>query len=175
MITLNLLPADRKHRAEVSAEEARWLPAMLTVALVAVLLAGGSFFLGSLLTVRQESLDAQLQSLQTTGQRKLSDIVNQTTKLNTSINLLSTKIGTVRSWSSDLASVINLLPADITVTALNLTSTGQLRLEGVAKTRLSFLSLQTALTNTPLLKNVTTKSTASKRENVPFVYTAQLP
>lgn len=175
MISLNLLPTDRKHRVAVAQEQARWIPAIVEVMLVAVFLTGGTFFLHSLLEIRAQNLNNQLLSLQTSGQRKLADIVTQTTKLNTAIALLDGKVKTARSWSTDLGTIMKLLPPDVTVTSLSVSAAGQVHLEGIAKTRLSFLSLQEILTETSTLKNVTTKSTASKRDNVPFIYTAELP
>lgn len=174
MISLNLLPAEQKHDVALSREEARWQPAIMIVAIVSIVMVIAVYFGQAVLSLRLQTLDSQLQSLQTAGQQKLTDVIDQTTKLNADISLVDAKLGTVRSWSKDMAAILQLLPPDIAVTSLVVDTQGQVRLEGVAATRLSFLSLQTALTSSSILKNVSTTSTASKRDNVPFIYSAQL-
>lgn len=175
MINLNLLPAQLKKAAHQSLEFSRWQPAMLMITFSSIIIFMATFFIHSLLSVHGQSIKAQFTASQTTSTKRTGDITAQTSQLNTTTASLATGLTKPRSWANDLGKIIAILPADVTLTSINLTSDGHIKIDGTAKTRLAFLSLQTTLTSSPLLKNVTTTSTASKRDNVPFSYSAVLP
>ncbi len=174
MIELNLLPIEQKQRADVRRQLERWQPAMVAVMAGTVACSLVGVFVGLLLNIHDSSLKSQLDSNHSSSNQKAVEITGQIQSLNFTISSLSAPLAMTRSWSHDLVRVINEIPDAITLTKLHVTSTGEVQLEGVAQNRLAFLSLQTALTNSQVLSHVTTTSTASKRENVPFIYHAQL-
>ncbi len=174
MMSFNLLPPDRKLAMARSAEFGRWQPAMIGIAAFSLGLLGLTFFANAMLVQHERTVQASLASSQTSGRREIGDITAQTSQLNQTISDLTIGLPQARSWSADLTKIITLLPDDISITNIKMTNDGHLTLEGLAKTRLAFLSLQTILTSTPILKNVNTSSTASRRDNVPFSYTATL-
>ncbi|MBI5466654.1 MAG: hypothetical protein HY975_00350, partial [Candidatus Kerfeldbacteria bacterium] len=87
---------------------------------------------------------------------------------------LQTSLGTSRQWSTVLSNLLALLPADVTVSSLDVLNNGKVTLTGVAATRQSFLALDEAMKKSPLLTGVTTASQPSKRTDLPFSYTAVL-
>jgi Tfp pilus assembly protein PilN len=124
---------------------------------------------------RSQRLSAELTQLQTSARNNSAkDVTQKTTAVNATVNILATALGTPRAWAKDGSSVLSILPANVTVQKLTLQDNGQIQLTGLAKTRAVFLALQEALTSSPILQNVTTSSTASKKDDVPFDYQAAL-
>lgn len=175
MIRLNLLPAERKHQAALWLELDHWQPTMLSLMVGSIVILLVSIFVGLLLGIHDTSLQAQLKSKTTTGDQKVTLVTSQIEGLNTTIDSVARQTTTPRSWAKDVATVLNILPDNVTVTTFSLSAAGEIQLEGVAATRLAFLALQSTLTSSSVFKSVSTTSSASKRENVPFVYHAQLP
>lgn len=175
MTLLNLLPADVRQRLEQTRRLSRWQSSLWWLAANCIVLGVVVFFVSTWLGIHQETLRTQNISTSTAGDKRAQSITAQTQRLNSTIQMLTATIGSEHDWSASAQAVLQLLPADVTVSKLTVTSLGQVTLTGEAKTRQAFLQLQSILTSTTALKNVTTTSTASKPTNVPFAYSARLP
>lgn len=153
----------------------RWQRAATAAALATVVIAAAAVSESVVLRQRANRVHQQLETLQA-GIRKdaVSDITSRTNALNDAVKALQLVLGASRSWSNDVAAVAAILPPGVTLSSLDLSAAGQLRLEGVAATRQSFLALDKALKNSQRLSQVTTTSLPAKRTNLPFAYSAAL-
>lgn len=140
MINLNLLPTDRKHAVALGDELSRWQPAMVAVATSGLILLGLTLFASAMLGVHHDSIATQLNTGPGGSQRQTDTITQQTAQLNTTISSLSAGLTQPRSWSRDLATVIDLFPADVTVTTLSLSGAGHIHLEGAASLEIGFVN-----------------------------------
>lgn len=175
MVTINLLPPDDKHIIRTEHMFWRWQRALIWTMLGSLVITGGliagQWMLNrSSAAVRQRVTDLQQRQAKDSS----SDITGLTSKLNATIKTIQTGLGTPRSWATDIAGLVAVLPADVTLTKLDITGTGHVTFEGTAATRQSFLTLDEVLKKTTLLKNVSTTSQPARRTDVPFTYTATL-
>lgn len=175
MIVLNLLPAERKKGVATILTMERWRPSMLASTIVILLLVGAMQVVTWQLQRHQNDIHAQFEAQQKSlAEKETGDIRQTTLHLNDTIKQLATLTARPRAWSTDSAAILSGLPADITVSNLTIQASGQVQLEGLAKTRASFLALTKALEQNKALSSVKTSSTASKRDNIPFAFTAVL-
>jgi Tfp pilus assembly protein PilN len=103
-----------------------------------------------------------------------ADVTKLTQQVNNQIAILKKTLGTGRPVRTPAVTILNAMPKGVAITKLSFESTGIVRIEGVADTRSTFLQLQDVMKTLTVLKNATTTSTASKREQLPFIYTAKL-
>lgn len=174
-MSLNLLPPDYKDQLAKKNLWQHWQRALVFVMSVCLLLTAGTFAEERWLAARARQLGTDLDQAKisaTAGQKE--NVSTVTTTLNTTIKNLGQVVTTPRSWSHDVSQVAAILPADVTLQNLSVATGGVISLEGIAPTRVAFIALDDALRKSPLLKNVQTKSAPSKRENLPFLYTAVL-
>ena len=151
------------------------LSAVMVLAVMVVIGTGSLAAFYFMLNAHSAEVKEQLAHVrlsQTTTKGK--DISATTSQLNTTIISLAIALGTPRSWASDTAVIEAGLPSAVTITSLTINVNGSFRLVGTADSRQSFVQLQEALTKNAKLKDVTTKSTASKRVDVPFDFTGTL-
>ncbi len=175
MITLDLLPPAQKRQLRLATMTDRWQQALVTAALVTVIVAAATVAELTALRQRANRTHRQLETIQASIQKDAAlDITARTDALNTAVKVLQQVLGRTRSWSDDIAKIIAILPPGVTLSSLDLQTNGQVRLEGLAATRQSFLALDKALKNDKQLSNVTTTSVPAKRTNLPFTYSASL-
>lgn len=173
MITLNLLPAADKATVLRQAVLRRWRSAVAIFFVVTIVAGLGLEAERFLLRQHQRDVSLRLGQLQAEAARSTSaDITETTQRLNRTVTALNGVSAHPRSWARDVSAVLAALPNTVTLSRVSLAADGVLTLEGVTTTRATFLSLQQLLTSSPLLTSVSTNSTASKRDNVPFLYTA---
>lgn len=175
MITLNLLPPAVKRNYESAEQLHHWLRALIVVALTVFVGTAGVVGLWVMLdrhasTVRTELQEVHDRQATSSGQ----DIETITQQLNTTIKLLTTTLGTPRSWTSDTADILSGLPTTISISSVEIKNNGQFHLVGVADSRQSFVQLEGVLKTNTKLSNIFTTTTASKRVAVPFDFTGQL-
>ena len=103
-----------------------------------------------------------------------ADVTKLTQRVNNQISVLRKTLGSTRNYHTPIVGLLNSLPAGITITKVTFEPAGTVRIEGIADTRSSFLLLQDVMKSSTVVKNATTSSTASKREQLPFVYTGKL-
>lgn len=174
--SLNLLPPTAKRVVRLEELYDRWRGGLLTLSVVLALLAGGLSAERWLLAAHDEDLQAELQHQQAIiNQKGALDITRATLEVNNKITLLSSALPVSRHWSATIGPILAELPAGIVVDTLEISSAGKVTLKGVAQTRASFLALQAAMATSSALDQPTTTDTASKRENLPFTYVANLP
>jgi hypothetical protein len=172
---LNLLPPNQKQVVSEENTVIHWRGSLLLVAMMGLLMIAGlalaHFQLQSRVRQTGDQLTQQQLILQRTG---ATDITAVTERVNFDINLLSQALGAELRWVTALTNITALVPSRIKITKLTITTRRQVTLEGVAETRAVFLGFDSTLRNTKLLTNVSTTSTASLRENLPFIYHAVL-
>jgi Tfp pilus assembly protein PilN len=175
MIRLNLLPPERLRKLASEATIGRWrLAAWLMTGAAAIVLIG-FFILSYGLKARQEKLAADVQKLN--AQFDTSDsgaIRRQIKSLNAAGAVFDQALVSNRSWAADMAAILNSLPAKTQLLELVITENGDVTISGVSKVRADFLAFDDAIKKNTLLGNVQTDSTASRRENLPYRYTATL-
>lgn len=173
MNTLNLLPSEQKKSWHQRQLLEGWQRS-LWVMLVAVVLMNGAAVAGSQwLLRRDQTLQADILRQQSSASGSTGSITNTIQQINTTLDPLSTALGTPRAWSSDLAKLLAAFPTKaITLSEMSLTATGQFDVSGTAAARADFLQLDALIKASPLLKNVTTDTRADRRENLPFHYQA---
>lgn len=172
---LNLLPPNYKQEQSRNELWHSWQRAVVLLAVVSLLSVGAAFAEHMWLQHRADLLSgtiSQLQAQSTASQKE--NITTVTTTLNGTIKSLGQLVEPTRAWSHDLSAVMAIIPSDNNLQSLTLSAGGNLTLIGVARTRASFIALDEALKASPLLKNVKTTSTPSKRDNLPFTYSAVL-
>lgn len=170
---LNLLPSEYKIELTKKRLWREWRRAAVLVAIVTVMATAGLAVGQYRLQQSADRLQGEIDALQRQkADAPSEDITTVTTTLNTTIVGLTQAMANPRSWASDLSRIASLIPAGITIQSMAVTGSGSVQLEGTAATRQSFISLDDALQTSPFLQQVTTTSTPSKRDNLPFVYTA---
>lgn len=172
-MSLNLLPPTYQHKLAARALWRQWRLAAIALAIVSVLITASLLSQQRWFDRRLVQLDRQVTQLQqaSTGPQS-ENITSITTALNGTIKELTQVVDAPRAWSYDLSLVMAIIPSAVTLQTVSLSSDGSLTLSGVAKTRASFIALDEALKKSPLLQSVTTTATPSRRENLPFTYTA---
>ncbi|MBI2984467.1 MAG: PilN domain-containing protein [Candidatus Kerfeldbacteria bacterium] len=174
MISLNLLPPERKQQLNRRATLHRWRAGMTLLLLTALF--GNLVFALDLWWLQQEqrSVEQQLAHVrQQASGSGLNAINEQTRHLNLTVQSLQTTLPASRSWGLDLSRLLNALPRNVVVTELRQNVAGQIEIAGLARTRTDFIALDDALKNSPALTNVSTDSIANKREDLPFLYQAE--
>lgn len=173
---LNLLPRTTKRLVELEATYDRWRGGLIVLIVVLTLFSGSLFGLQWMLEQRDHDLQAELRQEQALMNRKGAlDISQATIRVNEKITLLSATLPTGRNWAAVIRPILGEIPSGIEITGLEITATGQVSIKGTAKTRAAFLSLQQAMSTSKALVNPVTSDTASKREDLPFTYSASLP
>jgi len=172
---LNLLPPHEKETVALENTRHVWVSIFTAGIIVLILFIAGTWLLTRQLNLRVEKLAREELTLQqqATGSSTI-DLTRDTTKVNTQIELLKTVLGTDRDWSSLVRGILDELPPEVQLTSLKIAMGGGVTLTGTADTRASFLALQSALSKSSLLSNARTSDTPSKREALPFTYTASL-
>lgn len=172
MMLLTLLPDNRRGAMAATMLRQSWRRALSMLGLVSVIAVGTLGGLNVMLERRAQSLQSTLASMEAADARSQAGNLTKTTnQLNSTIKVFSDIMVNYQPWSSNLGRLITALPTGISVTALKVDATGHFTLEGMASTRTSFLNLQQALTAADWLQNIATTSTASRRDNLPFIYT----
>ncbi len=173
MIRLNLLPPERKQALRQRATVLRWRKVISLVVIFVLVGNGLAVAADQWLVRKQSSAQQSLEQLQRqSANSEIGTITNQIRTLNNTITPLATALPTNRDWAGDIATALNLLPANVTLEQLTLNLAGDISYSGTAQTRADFISLDTLLKQEPHLKNVQTDSQASRREALPFHYTA---
>ena len=175
MLRLNLLPLERKRAWELTQQFQRWRGA-LVVAGLACLLANAALY--ALDQYQNDQVAASATDLadwtKLNAKRESGQVTKTTTELNATVSGLQSIFSPISAAPGIVASFFNSLPSEITVTEAKFSSDGAFTFSGTATTRAAFLALRASLEANPAISNVTTDSTASVREKVPFLYTGQL-
>ncbi len=170
---LNLLPQQEKEELELHEILGRWQPSVYLLLMIGVVAFAGLFAARWVLDQRAKTLTQNIQTkIQLNSRQGALDIGQATVRVNEQARLLSQSLSGDMRWSEALTQILSVLPNDISVASLEITMSGSVSLKGVAKTRSSFLALDTALKGATFLTQVQTSDTASKREQLPFTYTA---
>ena len=174
MISLNLLPPRRLRHLATAVVLSRWRATAWLVtgsALLAVIsLQAVSFWLND----RNDTLLTEVQTFDQQFDRSEAGAIRRQIKsLNAAADIFDQAMPMGRSWSADLGLLINSLPSNAALTELTLTANGEVRLAGISKIRADFLAFDEAIKKNGVLTNVQTTSTANRRENLPYQYTAQ--
>jgi Tfp pilus assembly protein PilN len=172
---LNLLPPDQKRLVSEVHVVTHWRGGLLLIAIFSLMMVGGLVWTNADMQNRAQQLDEQLHHQQSVLQKSgTTDITAATVRLNIEIGLLSQALVSNRKWSDTAQDLISLATDKVRITKVVINARRQVTIEGVAETRVSFISFGTALQQAKSLSNVTTTSTASLRENLPFIYHAVL-
>lgn len=173
MIALNLLPPQiRRAQARAIIFEA-WKRAMVVLAIGCILINAGLFAMAHMLQVRQQRVESDFTKLsQQVDNSDLGTIRRNITTLDDTLRSVSQIIPTDRNWAGEMSKLVQSLPAGVLVTQLDWTPAGSITLHGIAKLRSDFVDLDAALKANPNLTNVQTSSQASRRDTLPFEYTA---
>lgn len=170
---LNLLPPAYRDAQLRKAHWQRWQQAAIMILVVAGLSAAATF--GSIQWQAQRigHLDTQLQNIEAlAAASKKGNVATVTQTLNNTIKKFDGIVDHPRSWNHDLSVLLGIFPAEVTIQKISLNAAGDVHVEGTATTRASFLTLDETLKKSPLLKSVATNSTPSKRNNLPYIYSA---
>ncbi len=144
---------------------------MIILLVFAVVGVGGLQVVSFMLQQHADTIHEHLLSLQQQqAQNSSTDISATTSTLNDTIKTLRSTLGTPQSWSANAAVVLRALPTGTTLSQLTIGPGRAFHVVGIADTRQTFLSLDSALQNPDVFSNVRTSSTASKRQSVPFDY-----
>lgn len=175
MLSLNLLPTDRKQKFQLERQLSRWRGAM------SIIILGGLFTMASVATMDwmlTQTLNKTTSSLATwqalSAKRESGQVKDVTVRLNASITGLQGLFSPLATHQQDIAQVLSTIPENIALNGATFNSDGSFTLSGVALTRAAFLSLRSALDASPVIESISTTSTANQRENLPFEYTGQL-
>lgn len=103
-----------------------------------------------------------------------ADVTKLTQRVNNQIALLRKTLSTTRNLHAPIVSLLNSFPSGVSITKITFEPNGNVKIEGIADTRSTFLTLQEVMKSSTVIKNATTASTASKREQLPFIYTGRL-
>jgi len=169
---LNLLPpadqASRRllQRYHVWLQIARW-PAILVICLLVIAQATSFRLARHQTTIQAEEIRVKAEASASPS--------GDVTKMTAEVNEAVTRLLAARStfvFPSRVATLLNTIPTDIRIQKIDIKDSGQVTIEGVAATRASFLAIDQALKQASFLTRVATTSTASKREDLPFTYTA---
>lgn len=168
---LNLLPAERQKELLQFQMWQNIIRLLIIPAILAFLLVLGSGV--TLWQLERHQIDIKAdEAKQVAAKTPSSDVTKLTQQVNDAARILRTTLPKSTDWSAEIVGILAAVPSDISLTKCTISATGAVTIEGVADTRASFLALQKSLTTTPLLKGAKTTDTASKRENIPFKYTA---
>lgn len=169
MLALNLIPPQLKDERQAVAVLKRWLSALRVLLFIVIFGTVGSIAAWQFLVRHDAAIQSDFDRLQQQqGVGTGTDITATTGKLNTTIQTISTTLGTPQSWPELTRTVLDILPDGVTITTFTLNPSGTFQITGSAESRQSFINLEQLLKNSPRLKNVTTTSSASKRTAVPF-------
>ncbi len=171
---LNLLPAQRKADIALRRTFEQWRRAGIIIILGVVLSSAG--IAGVTMQLRQRTTDVStdIALLAQSPTSKNTAITTSTNSLNQTIRLFSSILPTSRSWNASIATILNELPNNITVSQCLIRPDGTFTLVGTAATRSSFLELDTTMKTSKKFTGVSTNSQASRKDNVPFSYTGAL-
>jgi len=172
---LNLLPPtlQAQRRAEARFSAINRLLRIPTIGIVlTIILTQSALFLMQqhYQSLRKDEMRAREEAAATPS----ADVTKLTQRVNNQISVLRKSLGTTRNFHNPVVTLLNSFPAGITITKITIEPAGTVRIEGVADTRSSFLLLQDVMKSSSVVKNATTTSTASKREQLPFIYTGKL-
>lgn len=175
MYTLNLLPPKIQQQSAITETRQRWTRASVVLCLFIVgsfVVAGSAWFM---LSRHAQSLQQQLEATRLAqSKNSATDITATTTQLNTTIKTFAAAIDVPQQWSRNAVTVLQLLPKGTSLSEFSLDAANVFHLVGTADTRQTFLNLDAALKKSPVVTNISTTSTASKRTDVPFDYTGTL-
>jgi Tfp pilus assembly protein PilN len=175
MSTLNLVPPEIQRETQAENRQRLWWHIIITLFIFAFLADGVLTATWLMLDRHATTITTELRQLQDEQrQNTATDITATTNELNATIKTVSTLLPTSPAWGSNIATVLKLLPTGISLTEVSVDATGAVHLVGTCDTRQTFINLDAALRNAKTLTNITTKSKASKRTDVPFDYTATL-
>lgn len=175
MKALNLLPPERRALIRRVKELSRWQAAAWSLTVFSIIGAGGLVVLDRFMQNEVSTVSTEFhQRLAATDQTELGTIRRNIEEFNQTSALLHQSLPGTTGWAVDLVELLNTLPTGITLQSTILRADGSLTLTGTAAARADFLALDEKLKGSPWLKNVATTSTPSKREDLPFVYTAIL-
>ncbi len=172
---LNLLPPERKELLDLGDMLGRWRPGLVYLFVIGLCSIGALFGAEWWLQQRIDTLGQNIKTkIQLNSRQGALDIGQATVRVNEKAALLSQSLPQARDWAASLHAIISAMPKDVSIVSIDITQTGGVTIKGVAKTRAIFLDLDSVLKASPRLKNVATSDTASKREQLPFTYTATL-
>ncbi len=174
MYSLNLLPDERKRAIVLGRRLRQWRGATI------VAIIGSCFSILSVVAL-QWTLNEQVKTSATTlaswqalsAKRESGQIKEVTSRLNLTLSELQGLFVPLSSAPTSPAELFAILPDEISLTTFTAQPDGRFQFSGLAATRSSFLALRTALESSTLITSVTTDSTASQRENLPFEYSGQ--
>lgn len=172
---LNLLPPNEKSTVALETARHQWTSVFASIVATLVLLIAGVLFLTTRLDQRLTTLTDEEQSLQrqASGAGTI-DLTRDTNHVNNQIASLRTVLGIDRDWASIIRLIMSELPSNVSLTTIKIYMGGSVTLSGTAASRSAFLGLQSALEKSKVLRNAQTADTPSKRDNLPFTYTATL-
>lgn len=175
MYSLNLLPPKVQQESAKTDMIRYWVRAATLVFVSALISSGILAAAWIMLSRHAQSLQSQLSATQA-DQRKNSatDITTTTTKLITTMKTIGATLGTPNIWSANELIVLQLVPKGALITEFTLEATGSFHITGIADTRQTFITFDTAIKGSPLLTGVTTTLSASRRTDVPFNYSGTL-
>jgi hypothetical protein len=175
MISLNLLPPEHRRLYAQSLILDRWKGGLLVITIGCICL--NAVLFGGIIILRQRASSASAHVTELTKQIDQSDvgpIKRDIQTLDQTLSRLRQIIPAGRSWSKEIASVVVSLPTGITLSEVIWTTQGDITLRGIANVRADFIALDAKLKTHPLLENIQTQSQASRRDTLPFEYTAHL-
>lgn len=175
MLSLNLLPPQRKQAADLRHDLQRWYRAIFLLGLGMVLMIGGLQYGVMFLQNHQQTVQSQLDALTAREQQiQRTSLTQTTTTLNSTVKIFGTLVTPTRDWPADLLRAVSELPPGITLSSMSISPTSDVSLDGTAATRAAFLKLQEVMTASNILLHATTTASANKRDTIPFTYKAKL-
>ena len=175
MLGLNLIPPEQKNQIKQAHRLHHWLNAVLILTVICLLGDGLGGLSLTILKRHQAQIHQQLvEQNAAAAKQNREDITTATNKFNQTVSAQTTLLGPVRNWSKDATDILGLFTNDVTVNNLTIQADGHWQIDGLAATRQSFLTLDQLLKKSPLLREVSTTATASKRTDIPFNYTGRL-
>lgn len=175
MLQLNLLPPTLKHDLSAQESNRHWRSSFIILLVFCLVGISGLLTTKIYLQRHADAVHAELLELQRRQAEDAStDITATTNTLNTTIKQLRTAVPALQYWDRDLLTVLHALPAGVRLTEVQVSAGHVFRVTGTADTRQTFLALDTALKNPATFSKVTTTSSASKRQDVPFDYTGTI-
>lgn len=172
MLTLNLLPPARKQQLKYLELGRRFRAIAILMTVTVLILIGLAEITNLHLQQEQAQVATDLATARIRSAKSEAGDISQTTlRLNQTIRAVADVLPVAPQWAVMTRRLLSVLPDSIFVSNLEIDAPGNFVIEGLADTRMSFTSLNQALKSAPELSNVTTTSTAAKRESIPFRYT----